>query len=70
MKRFTLVAGMGEAEMVVQPEGEWVSATSVEALLVRLEGAAKIWRDEAEVSGHVSNYLLGLVEFARNTEDK
>ena len=68
MRRFTLVTGMGEAELQADPEGAWVPVKDFEKLLVRLEVAATSWKEEYEVSGHVSGFLLELVDNARRVK--
>jgi len=65
MRRFTLVTGMGEAELQADPEGDWVPVEDHKALIDRLEKATKVWRDEDEVNGGVSGFLLRLVDNAR-----
>lgn len=65
MRRFTLVTGMGEAELQADPEGAWVPVKDLQILVDRLENAANSWKYDDEVSRHVSTYLLNLVEAAR-----
>ena len=66
MRRFRLVAGMGEAEMVSDPHGEYISVEDHLAVLDKIEKAAKTWKYEYEVSGHVSGFLLSVVDNARS----
>jgi len=70
MRRFTLVAGMGEAELLPDAMGEWIPVEDHQLLVDRLEQVAEIWRGEAEISQHVANVLLGLVDNARNRGSK
>lgn len=68
MRRFTLVTGMGEAELQADPKGAWIPVKDHQVLLDKLEKVAKTWKDEDEVSGHVSGFLLGLVNNARRKQ--
>lgn len=57
MRRFTLITGFGEAELVADPDGVWVPLKDVQRLQKKLEEAIAVWDSEDEGSPHVRSYL-------------